>query len=159
MLDSTTAAVAFLHAEDCQRFYDGTPNGLDYRKGGKDRTAWVDLGKEVDVVSGQLREWIEHKMTRCVRAVGNDFGVRVEDLRQHETIGKLVPVETKEEKLPNGVSQPFRDSGPLVLTRALMQNRRVTWRFTKIGYAVLFKASLARVPEWETFNIQFSPDP
>lgn len=71
------AEVVFLHAEDCMKYYDSTANGLLYKPptgANKDHyyPIMTELGKDVNVVSGVLREWIEKEVTRCVRAVGVD---------------------------------------------------------------------------------------
>ena len=73
----STAHVLFLHAKDCQKFYDDTGNGLDYTFEGRKGIAHVDKATDVDVVSGQARTFIELGFTRCVRAtgIGSDFTV------------------------------------------------------------------------------------
>ncbi|KAL9598967.1 MAG: hypothetical protein Q9219_004150 [cf. Caloplaca sp. 3 TL-2023] len=68
----TTATVVFLHSDDAMKYYDATGNGLLYKKNGVDHLIMTELGKDVDPVSGILREWVEKEFTRCVRAIGVD---------------------------------------------------------------------------------------
>lgn len=67
-----SAVVVFLHATDCQTYYDATPNGVVYKRDGKECSAFVEMGDEVDVISGQLASYIEKGFTRCVRVIGVD---------------------------------------------------------------------------------------
>ncbi len=70
---SSSASVVFQHAEDCVKYYDATSNGLVYKgPDGKEEVCFVELAKEVDVVGGLLRGYIEKGFTRCVRAIGVD---------------------------------------------------------------------------------------
>ena len=67
-----SAFVLFVHAKDCENYYEKTANGIVYDTGTNNRetVAFVDKAKDVDVVGGMLRAWIEQGVTRCVRAVG-----------------------------------------------------------------------------------------
>ena len=112
------AVVTFLDADDCKRFYDATPNGIDFVQGGKKRTAFVELGKDVDVVGGQLKELIDQGARRCVRAIGNDFDIKVADLKKDPQVGKVAPAEVKDTQTEKGVSQPATFSCLLKLIRA-----------------------------------------
>ena len=70
---STSARVVFQHPEDCIKFYDATSNGLVYTQpGGKEEVCFVELAKDVDVVGGMLRGYIDQGTTRCVRSIGVD---------------------------------------------------------------------------------------
>ena len=73
----STARVLFLHAKDCQKFYDSTANGLVYSFEDRKGVAQVDKAADVDVLSGQARTFIELGFTRCLRAtgIGSDFTV------------------------------------------------------------------------------------
>lgn len=72
-----TAQVIFLHAKDCQKYYDATANGVDYTFEDQQGVAQVAKGADVDVVSGQARTFIELGFTRCIRAtdIGNDYTI------------------------------------------------------------------------------------
>lgn len=59
----------FAYAEDCQSYCDATENGISYKHDGRDSIAFVEKGKDVDVVGGKLCNYLEQGFTRCVRAV------------------------------------------------------------------------------------------
>lgn len=65
-----SAVVMFLRGEDCKKYYEATPNGVHYKKNGKEGDAFVEIGDQVDVIGGRLLSWIGKGFTRCVRAVG-----------------------------------------------------------------------------------------
>lgn len=65
---SGKAHVLFLHAKNCQIFYDATANGLDYEFEGQKGLAQVEKALDVDVLSSQVRTFIQLGFTRCVRA-------------------------------------------------------------------------------------------
>ena len=69
-----SAAVRFLDAADCNKFYGDAANGIVYGKDIQNREQFVlvELAKDVDVIGGLLRGWIDAGVTRCVRAVGVD---------------------------------------------------------------------------------------
>ncbi|PLB50443.1 hypothetical protein P170DRAFT_144217 [Aspergillus steynii IBT 23096] len=69
-----TAHVRFCDADACQAFYDKYPNGIDLDKSRK-ATAFVEMGKDVNVVSSQLSFNLSVGATRVVRAVGVDLDV------------------------------------------------------------------------------------
>ena len=103
MRSESSATVRFMDAKDCQNYYDDTSNGVVYGKDaqGRELVCFVELGKDVDVIGGLLRGWIDTGVTRCVRAVGvdGDFGIealkkmgerkgrRIEDMDDGETSG------------------------------------------------------------------------
>lgn len=66
------AVVVFLRAADCQKYYDATPNGIVYKRDGKELCAFIEKGDDVDVTSRQIASYIEKRFTRCVRAIGVD---------------------------------------------------------------------------------------
>lgn len=74
--------VIFLHARDCQNFYDKTANGLIYSFEGRKGTVFVHKARDVDVLSGRVGSWIELGFTRCVRAMGIGSDVTVENIRE-----------------------------------------------------------------------------
>ena len=71
---NTTASVVFLYDADCKKFYDETSNGLVYGKddGDREKVAWVSLGKDVDVVSEKLMQYMAMDYSRCVKVVPLD---------------------------------------------------------------------------------------
>ena len=103
-ITETSAVVLFLDADDCERFYNATANGITYRKSKdpKERVAFVELGKEVDVILGQLRERIAQGATRCVTAIGNDYEVNPWKLNYLSTAGVS---EIKDKRTESKVSQ------------------------------------------------------
>ncbi|KAL6717111.1 hypothetical protein ACLMJK_005026 [Lecanora helva] len=137
-----TATVRFMKADDCMSYYNATCNGVVYGKDaqGRELACFVKLGKDVDVVGGLLSNWIEHNVTRCVRAVGVDTGMdRAFLIKVRE--GKMGKLE--------GVSDTINPN----------MHRAVVWRFCKVEDAVHFKASLSRDEEWEHCNIHHAVDP
>ena len=75
----TSATVRFLDPVDCRKYYDDASNGIVYGKDiqNREQVVFVELAKDVDVVGGLLRDWIDTGVTRCVRAVGveEDWGI------------------------------------------------------------------------------------
>ena len=71
-IKDTSATVLFLHAEDCQKFFDATENGVPFERDGRKQVAFVEKGTEVDVVGGLLGGFIKHGYTRCVRVIDVD---------------------------------------------------------------------------------------
>ncbi|KAI4207003.1 MAG: hypothetical protein LQ348_000725 [Seirophora lacunosa] len=92
------AYVTFLHADDAAKYYDATANGVLYKKEGVDHVIMTDLGKDVDPVSGLLREWTEKEFTRCVRAVGVD-----EDWSLHALYATAEKKGRQVEKVVDGI--------------------------------------------------------
>ena len=78
-----TAFVTFLHGEDCKIFYRGTGNGLVYGVTDTGRKKFIDvmMGKEVDIVSGKLRDWIDKEFRRCVRATHVDEEITLPEMK------------------------------------------------------------------------------
>ena len=78
---STTksATVLFTDADAAQTYYDKYPNGIDLKYGTHRKcVAFVDIGKEVDVLSSLMRGHLEAGASRVVRATGadEDWGMR-----------------------------------------------------------------------------------
>ncbi len=101
-----SAAIRFMNAEDCMRFYNETSNGLVWQKDstGRELFVFVELSKDVDVVGGLLQGWILSGVTRCVRAVGVDAEWGMEGLlkiaeRKNRKVEKIVDGQN-----PGGVS-------------------------------------------------------
>lgn len=74
-----TAHILFCEHEACQTFYDKYPNGIDLDKERR-ITVFVEMGKEVDVVSSQLSFNLSVGSTRAVRAVGVDMNASMAQL-------------------------------------------------------------------------------
>lgn len=157
-----TASVKFLHAADCNKFYEDTSNGLVYGKDlqGKEKVVWVSLAKDVDVVGGLLSGWIEAEMTRCVRAVP------VEDDIGKEYLWKIAARKNRNVenieigRNAGGVNiSPFPSAVDYHTNDLQQKSRFAIFRFADIAHAVTFKAALARDEEWEHCNITFAKDP
>ncbi|BAE57177.1 hypothetical protein BDV35DRAFT_379997 [Aspergillus flavus] len=136
---SGTAQVLFCDPEACKAFYDKYPNGIDLDKERK-VTVFVEMGKEVDVVSSQLSFSLSTGATRAVRAVGVDLDVTMRQLfdlaaGNHRKVEKI---------LDNYVPG---------------EARNVIFRFCSIDDAVRFRAVLVRNESWEQCNIQYAADP
>ena len=69
ILTNGTALILFCDHEACQAFYDKYPNGIDLDRERR-VTVFVEMGKDVDVVSSQLSFNLSVGSTRAVRAVG-----------------------------------------------------------------------------------------
>ncbi|KAL8874631.1 MAG: hypothetical protein Q9174_000036 [Haloplaca sp. 1 TL-2023] len=97
---SSTGFATFLRAEDADKFYESTGNGIVYKAQATDAREHVimtQMSREVNPVSGVLRECIEKGYTRCVRAVGVDTSWTMGFL--HEAAGRK---KRKIEKIVDG---------------------------------------------------------
>ena len=139
---SNSASVTFLHADDCQKYFNATGNGIKF---GKNLIADVRLSTEVDVVGGRLQALIDKEATRCVRAVG----IRPENQLKYHVLEAMAKGRmTRERKVERIIKE---------------KNARgidsVTWRFCDIRDAEAFTTELRRDEIWEHFNIHYAPDP
>jgi hypothetical protein len=73
------AHVLFCDHEASKAFYDKYPNGIDIDKE-KRKTVFVEMGKEVDVISSQLSFNLSIGSTRVVRAVGVSMNINMGEL-------------------------------------------------------------------------------
>ncbi|KAL8841457.1 MAG: hypothetical protein Q9170_000920 [Blastenia crenularia] len=137
---TSTGFATFLRAEDAEKYYEATGNGLLYKKGATEHVIMTELGKDVNPVSGVLREYTEKEFTRCVRAIGVDKEWSMAAL--YETAGKK---GRKVEKIIDGLN--------------VSDMRSVTFRFCDIADAVKFKQTLNRHEDWEECNVHYAPDP
>lgn len=157
-----TATVRFVDADQCNQYFEATANGVVYKKDSQNReeVLYVDIAKDVDVVGGLLRTWIDTGVTRCVRAVGVDKDWGAAALIKLAE-GKGRKLEGISDSInPDGVSNPTHP--PIVcclLLTKVSQVRTVVFRFCKIEDAVPFKAALTRNEDWEQCNIFFVADP
>lgn len=104
-LGKSSAFVLFIHAEDCQKYYNTTKNGVVYGKeGGKELFAVVELGKDVDVIGGKLQSLIDQKATRCVRVNGADEKFTMAELIElaNSKRRRLEGIEDEKGVGPNG---------------------------------------------------------
>ncbi|GAT24097.1 similar to An02g14160 [Aspergillus luchuensis] len=134
-----TAHILFCEHEACQTFYDKYPNGIDLDKERR-ITVFVEMGKEVDVVSSQLSFNLSVGSTRAVRAVGVDMNASMAQL-----YSMACGSDRKVEKILD--SYVPGDA------------RNVVFRFCSIEDAVRFRGILVRDPEWEHCNVQYATDP
>lgn len=117
--DGKVAFVTFLRAEDATKYYDATANDLLFKKDGAEHVITTQLGKDVDPVSGVLKEWIEKEFTRCVRAVGVEKDWSVEALNKFAgNKGRKV------EKVIDGSNK----NGVSVIYLSAHHVRRTRWR-------------------------------
>lgn len=63
------ATVTFVHASDCMSYFIKTGNGIQLSDQ-QDHVLWVELGIEVDPMSGLTKSHEEGSCTRCLRAIG-----------------------------------------------------------------------------------------
>ena len=100
------ASVRFLEHKDCMKFYEATENGLVYgMKGNEELFVFVELAKDVDVVGGLLRSYIDQGCTRCVRVIGADDHWTLENLSEIATSKNRKVEHIKIEKNASGVSK------------------------------------------------------
>ncbi|EFR00128.1 hypothetical protein MGYG_03134 [Nannizzia gypsea CBS 118893] len=138
---SQSAEIRFCAAADCKAFYDKYPNGIDFEYNGSRGTVFVDIGKEVDIVSSRLAECLDIGATRVVRAIGAPLSV---------SIGELVElIDAKKWQL-----EKIIDS-----YEASVKIRTVVFRFCTIDSAVRFRSCLIRMDDWDQANVQFGSDP
>ncbi|EZF29363.1 hypothetical protein GTR04_6345 [Trichophyton interdigitale] len=138
---SQSAEIRFCSATDCKTFYDKHPNGIDFDYNGSCGTVFVDIGKEVDIVSSRLVECLDIGATRIVRAVGAPVNVSIAQL--------VEMIDTRKWHL-----EKIIDS-----YEASTKIRSVVFRFCSIDAAVRFRSCLIRMDDWDQANIQFGPDP
>ncbi|GLB13734.1 hypothetical protein AtubIFM61612_001146 [Aspergillus tubingensis] len=134
-----TAHILFCEHEACQAFYDKYPNGIDLDRERR-ITVFVEMGKEVDVVSSQLSSNLSVGSTRAVRAVGVDMKASMAQL-YNMACGSGRKVEKILDSYVPGDA------------------RNVVFRFCSIEDAVRFRGILVRDPEWEHCNVQYATDP
>ena len=63
----------FLDPEDCARYNAATANGIVYGKdqaSGRELVAFTEMSKDVNVIGGLLKGFIEAGVTRCVKCIG-----------------------------------------------------------------------------------------
>ncbi|EFE42835.1 conserved hypothetical protein [Trichophyton verrucosum HKI 0517] len=138
---SQSAEVRFCSATDCKTFYDKHPNGIDFDYNGSRGTVFVDIGKEVDIISSRLVECLDIGATRIVRAVRAPLNVSIAQL--------VEMIDTRKwhfEKIIDSYE-------------ASTKIRTVVFRFCSIDAAVRFRSCLIRMDDWDQANIQFGPDP
>ncbi|KAH8434803.1 uncharacterized protein LDX57_012436 [Aspergillus melleus] len=134
-----TAQVRFCDADACQAFYDKYPNGIDLDKSRK-VTAFVELGKEVDVVSSQLSFNLSVGATRVVRAVGVDADVNM---------NQMIRLSTSQNRKIEKIVDSWVPG----------EARSASFRFCTIEDAVRFRAAIIRDADWEQCNVQYGSDP
>ncbi|KAL2000905.1 hypothetical protein VTN02DRAFT_2474 [Thermoascus thermophilus] len=134
-----TAHVLFCSAEACKTYYDKYPNGIVLSRDTK-QVVFVDMGKDVDVVSSQLSLSLGMGATRVVRVVGVDMHISMDDLLKVASSG------------PRKVEKILDSYAP-------GESRIVQVRFCSIDDAVRFRSVLVRDENWEHCNINFAPDP
>ncbi|KAK2877093.1 hypothetical protein FQN49_001433 [Arthroderma sp. PD_2] len=138
---SQSAEVRFCDATACKAFYDKYPNGIDVDYNGSRGTVFVDIGKEVDIVSSRLMEFLDIGATRVVRAVGAPLDV---------SIAQLVEIIDSKKWHLEKIIDSYEASAKI---------RTVVFRFCSMDAAVRFRSYLIRMDNWDQANVQFGPDP
>ena len=69
---TASAVITFTTGSAAKSFYDKYPNGLVVKVNSKRSVASLELGENVDVVSGVMRGYLDSGATRVVRAIGAD---------------------------------------------------------------------------------------
>ena len=107
MIGVTTAAVMFLNPEDCARYNTATANGIVYGKdkAGRELVAFTEMSKDVNVIGGLLKGFIEAGVTRCIKCIGVEEDVSITTLtkmaeRKNRKLEGIEEIETR-----GGVSQ------------------------------------------------------
>ncbi|KAA8649967.1 hypothetical protein EYZ11_009127 [Aspergillus tanneri] len=136
---SGTALIRFCDPDACQAFYDKYPNGIDLDKSRK-LTVFVEMGKDVNVVSSQLSFNLSVGATRVVCAVGVDMDI---------TMAQLAQLASSQNRKVEKILDYYVPDVP----------RTVTFRFCSIEDAVRFRAAIIRNIEWEQCNVQYTTDP
>ncbi|EXJ83421.1 hypothetical protein A1O1_07044 [Capronia coronata CBS 617.96] len=135
------AFVTFTAADACDEYCAKYPNGIGVRYKGKRCTVFVAKRRDVDVMSGMMRGYLDCGASRVVKATGadDDWGIiALNKLAQGKN--KTRQVEAVTDSLRTGV-------------------RTILFRFTNISDAVKFKAELIRDYDWEGCRIDFAEDP
>ncbi|KAE9976462.1 hypothetical protein BLS_002056 [Venturia inaequalis] len=134
------AEVLFVKPEDCKRYFDSTPNGIEY-PGSKDRHIDVEACPP-EPARGNVQEILARGMTRCVRVMD------VEPDCSQLALEKIAAGKGNKRTVETIIS----GTDP--------KGRRVVeFRFGKIVDAIIFKAELHRSVEWELKPSNFCVDP
>jgi len=137
----SSAQVIFIDADDCQKYLDATANGIEYDlPSARGEVAFVDPGRDVDVVGGRLRDMLQNGVTRCVQAIGVDKNLSSIEIAAFPK-SKALGIE--------GIRDTVSAKG----------YRTVCWRFCEIREALTFKTQLDRDEDCEHWNVKFVPDP
>ncbi|KAI9045073.1 uncharacterized protein KD926_010396 [Aspergillus affinis] len=133
------AHIRFCEADACLAFYEKYPNGIDLDKSRK-VTVFVDMGKDVDVISSQLSFNLSVGATRVVRAVGVDLEV---------TMQQMIDLATAQNRKIEKIVDSWVPG----------EARSASFHFCTIEDAVRFRAAIIRDTEWEHCNVQYGSDP
>lgn len=79
-IGATHAFVTFLSGYDCLKYYESTANGILCKRAEQEYVVTISMAKEVDVVGGMLRQWIDAGITRCVTVIGADKELKLSEL-------------------------------------------------------------------------------
>ncbi|KAF2420317.1 hypothetical protein EJ08DRAFT_29953 [Tothia fuscella] len=135
------AIALFVKAEDCQKYYAATANGIPYPS---DPSKYITVEQlEPEPAHGMVKDYVEKDITRCIRVYDIDAEWGKAALTRHAQGSG----STKRalERVVNGQNGKGR--------------RIADFRFAKISDAVVFKGELDRDIEWEACTIKYGPDP
>lgn len=82
LCSGNAAAVTFINSADAEKYYNSTPNGVVYRSTSEtlQYVAEIMMADDVTPVSSLVQEYVNHGFTRCVRAIGVDVAMSLEEL-------------------------------------------------------------------------------
>lgn len=161
---SKKALVWFVEADDAQRFYDKTGNGLvlSYERGGVKlkKTVFVEMRKNIDVLPSALRTKVDEAgHTRVIRIVGWE----VNDLRR--ILGIKDTIQEGPEILLQKLAEKYsfegktdRVEGVTCHTNSL-GHLEATLIFSGMKEAYFTLGQIKRIPALEACNITFGKDP
>jgi hypothetical protein len=165
------AEVLFVNPADCKKYFDATPNGIQY-PGQPDLYITVKACP-AESARGNVKEIMEKAMSRCVRVMDVDQDwTRLALSRIAAGVGSKNPRAVDNivsGKTPQGVSANLsccvyvalccNFKNVHTLTNSDIQRRVADFRFSKVADAVIFKAELSKDPEWQKCPIGFGEDP
>ena len=78
VIPSGTAYVLLTSGQAAKEYYDQYPNGIQFKYKDRLHTVFVDMGKEVDIISSVMANYLACGASRAVRASGanEDWGMR-----------------------------------------------------------------------------------
>ncbi|KAI9796663.1 MAG: hypothetical protein M1835_003459 [Candelina submexicana] len=156
---SNRAIIYFIHADDCDRYFNSNPNGIalmrnfgtQHQPNIREHIIFVNRAPEPSPVGGALRAMIQEGATRCIRVsgVGMEWG--------DEGLWKLAEAGGKwkvENVLVDEVKGTSVGKGGVESSYQI-----VTFRFCSLAHAKMFMGMINRKEEWEHCNVQFAEDP
>ncbi|KAH7115137.1 hypothetical protein B0J11DRAFT_444737 [Dendryphion nanum] len=134
--------VKFMTVEGCSKFAKDTRRGI-LLPGGQNKMIFVELVPGPNSVNDALQAFIDHGITRCIRAVDadDDWGT--------VALNRLALGTDKVKRDIDIIKQGKTDKG----------RHYIEFRFGNVYHAVSFKKQLEAQIDWEHCMVQFAPDP